>query len=179
MRGDCRHSRTTGQAGPEERQMTERALPIRALIVDDHPAFRSGLRAMLEAGGIDVIGEAGTGLQAIESARLLKPAVVIMDVQMPDMDGLTATSRIKAEMPQVSVIILTAHESLEYLRQAIHAGAAGYVLKDRPEDVLVNALSLILDGESIVDSRLLAEACSRISASAPRIEERRIISSLR
>jgi len=103
---------------------------IRVLIADDHSVVRAGLRGLLTASGLEVIGEAGNGREAVSLARALHPDVVLLDVRMPEMDGLQALAAIKAEMPDVSVVMLTVYASPEYLSRAIAAGAAGYLLKD-------------------------------------------------
>ena len=137
---------------------------IGVLLADDHPAFRAGIRAMLETGGIKVVGEAATGREAIEAARRLQPDLVLMDVEMPDMDGLTATAKIKCELPTISIIVLTAFDSAEYLRHAVVAGAAGYILKDRPDEVLIPAIHLVLEGESIIEHHILADLIREVAA---------------
>ena len=103
---------------------------MRILIADDHPLFRDGLRSLLRAQGHDVIGEAHNGREAVELARSLKPEFVLMDVSMPELDGLAATRLITAEMPEVKVVILTASDQDETLFEAIKAGAQGYLLKN-------------------------------------------------
>ena len=114
--------------GMEEATQTE---PSRLLITDDHALVREGLRTMLSGeDGIRVVGEAKDGQEALSVCRNLRPDLVLMDVRMPVMDGLEATRRIKEEMPQVSVVMVTMHENPDYLFEAVKAGAAGYVLKD-------------------------------------------------
>lgn len=130
---------------------------IRVLIADDHPMVRQGLRTMLNARGIAVVGEAGDGKEAVERVRELKPDVVLMDVRMPDMDGLAATEIVKKEAPGTSVIIVTSYESKDYLRRAIEAGAAGYLLKGMSRDTFIEAIKLVRGGGSLIDAKLLAE----------------------
>jgi DNA-binding NarL/FixJ family response regulator len=103
---------------------------MRILIADDHPLFRDGLRSLLQAKGHEVVGEAHNGLEAIELARKLRPEFVLMDVSMPELDGVSATRLITAEMPEVKVVILTASDQDETLFEAIKAGAQGYLLKN-------------------------------------------------
>jgi DNA-binding NarL/FixJ family response regulator len=130
---------------------------IRIVVADDHPVVRHGLRAMLHMKGMEVVGEARTGAEAIDITRQLRPDVVLMDLRMPEMDGLAATRIIRQEMPQVAVIIITSFETKEYLRLAIEAGAAGYLVKGMSREVLVQAVRMVRQGGSMVDARLLAE----------------------
>jgi Response regulator containing a CheY-like receiver domain and an HTH DNA-binding domain len=103
---------------------------VRILIADDHPLFRDGLRSLLQARGHDVVGEAHNGREAVELARKLLPEFVLMDVSMPELDGIEATRLIVAEIPNVKVVILTASDQDETLFDAIKAGAQGYLLKN-------------------------------------------------
>src|SRR3970282_2300443 len=130
---------------------------ITVLIADDHPMVREGLRSMLDAQGIEVIGEAVNGAEAVERAQQIDPDVVLMDVRMPDMDGLAATEIIKQTSPQTSVIVITSYEKKECLRRAIEAGAAGYLLKGMSRDSLIDAIRLVKGGGSLIDARLLSE----------------------
>ncbi len=140
---------------PDREASTESSPDIRVLIADDHPVVRSGLRAMLNASGVQVAGEASSGSEAAAKAKTLHPDIVLMDVHMPDMDGLTATRLIKKELPTVAVVMVTSFESEAYLRQAIAAGAAGYLLKGTGRDLLLNSLRVVRDGGSIFDLKLL------------------------
>src|SRR5215211_6737294 len=113
----------------------------RLLIADDHALVREGLRTMLSGEeGIEVIAEAHNGEQALQACRELGPDLVLMDVRMPVMDGLEATRKIKTEMPQTSVMMVTMHENPDYLFEAVKAGAAGYVLKDASGERLLGAV---------------------------------------
>jgi len=129
--------------------------PARLLIADDHPLAREGLRAML-AGEPDlkVIGEATDGEEALELCRRLSPDLVLMDVQMPRMDGLEATRAIKAERPATCILVVTTHESHDYLLEAMKAGAAGYVLKEATKAQVVDAVRKVLSGESPLNPEL-------------------------
>lgn len=103
---------------------------MRVLIADDHALFRDSLRTLLEAKGVEVVGEASNGREAIEMTRQLQPDVVLMDLKMPELDGLAATRAISTEMPEVRVVILTASEDDEDLFEAVKSGAQGYMFKD-------------------------------------------------
>src|SRR5829696_245655 len=127
----------------------------RLVLADDHHLLRRGFRSLL--GGepdLEVVGEASTGQEAVEMCRRLEPDLVLMDVRMPEMDGITATRQIKRERPGVSVLMVTMHENPDYLLEALDAGAAGYVLKDTPADRLINAVHRTLDGESALNQEL-------------------------
>jgi DNA-binding NarL/FixJ family response regulator len=127
----------------------------RLVLADDHHLLRRGFRSLLSGEpGLEVVGEASTGLEPIELCRSLAPDLILMDVRMPEMDGITATRRIKDEQPGVSVLIVTMHENPDYLLEALDAGAAGYVLKDAPAERLINAVHRTLDGESPLNQEL-------------------------
>jgi DNA-binding NarL/FixJ family response regulator len=114
---------------------------------------------MLEASGISVEAEVASGEEAVQRARELSPDVVLMDVRMPDMDGLAATAAIKRESPGTGVVILSAYANEDYVRRALEAGAVGYVLKDKPDEHVVTALRMAMNGESVIDSGLLGAVC--------------------
>ena len=141
----------------------------RVLIVDDQPLMRAGFKSVLEAsGGVDVVGEAATGAEAIEQARRLDPDVVLMDVRMPDMDGIEATRR----MPQQKVLILTTFGLDEYIIEALRAGASGFLLKDAPVDDLLGAVRAVAAGDAqlspAVTKRLLDQVARRLPAAVDR-----------
>jgi len=136
----------------------------RVLLADDHAVVREGLRAVLEAeGGVEVVGEAGDGREAVEACRALSPDVVLMDVRMPGMDGLEATRAIKAEMPRVSVVMVTMHENPDYLLEAVRAGAAGYVLKDSSGERIAEAVGRTLAGDSPLDQQVTMRLLEKLS----------------
>jgi DNA-binding NarL/FixJ family response regulator len=135
----------------------------RVLIVDDQPLLRAGFKSVLEASGqVDVVGEAATGVEAIEQARRLEPDVVLMDVRMPDMDGIQATRR----MPQQKVLILTTFGLDEYIIEALRAGASGFLLKDAPVEELLSAVRAVAAGDAqlspAVTKRLLDQVARRL-----------------
>jgi DNA-binding NarL/FixJ family response regulator len=128
----------------------------RVLLVDDHELVRQGIAAMLTGSpDLKVVGEAKTGREALEVARRELPDVVLMDVRMPDMDGLEATKRIKEERPRTAVIMLTMHDNPSYLRDAVRAGAAGYLLKDVSKDELIDAVKQVATGGAFIESQML------------------------
>ena len=119
--------------------------PARLLIVDDHDLMRQSTQVMLEGEpDLEVVGEAINGRHALELCRQLRPDVVLMDVRMPEMDGLTATQAIKKEMPAISVLMVSAYESEDYRREAASVGAAGYILKDAERHQLLEAVRAAL-----------------------------------
>jgi DNA-binding NarL/FixJ family response regulator len=141
--------------------------PARLLIADDHALLRTGMRAMLEAEpDLAVVGEAGNGREAVELCRELLPDLVLMDLSMPEMDGIEATHQIKAELPRTGVLVLTAHADQEMLLEAIRAGAAGYVLKGVGPAELVGLVRATLNGESPVDQELVMRLVRRLAEEA-------------
>lgn len=121
----------------------------RAVIVDDHPLLRTGLRAALTRGlGIEVIGEAGNGSDGIRVVGQLAPDLVLMDLNMPVMNGLEATVEIKRRYPNVRVIILTLHKAQEYLAASLQAGADGYIQKDASFEQLCAAIRSVMAGKT-------------------------------
>ena len=138
--------------------------PKRLLIADDHALVREGMRAMLASEqSLEVVGEAENGREALELCRKLRPDLILMDVRMPEMDGLAATREIKREYPETRVLILTTHESPEYLMDAIRAGAAGYVLKDASKQRLLDAVRRAISGESPLNQELAMQAIQRLT----------------
>jgi DNA-binding NarL/FixJ family response regulator len=117
----------------------------RLLIVDDHDLIRESTQLMLEGEpDLEVVGEAANGHHALELCRQLRPDLVLMDVRMPEMDGLTATREIKKEMPTISVLLVSAYESEDYRREAASAGATDYILKDAERYQLLEAVHAAL-----------------------------------
>ncbi len=125
----------------------------RVLLVDDHAFMRVGVKAVLDKdASLAVVGEAGDGLEGVERCRELRPDLVLMDVTMPTMDGIEATRRIKAEFPSTSVLVLTAHADPGLLKEALKAGAAGYLLKESAIKNVLVAVRAVLGGETPPDS---------------------------
>ena len=145
-------------------QKEARTGPIRIMITDDHALVRDGLQSMLDdEPGLEVVGEAANGREALELCRSLRPDLVLMDVRMPDMDGLEATRAIKGELPSTSVLMVTMHENPDYLMEALSAGAAGYVLKGASGDILVDAINRTMRGESPLNEELAARLLRRLA----------------
>jgi two-component system, NarL family, response regulator NreC len=128
---------------------------IRILLADDHTVLRSGLRALLSVhGDLEVAGEAAEGVEAIRLAHALKHDVVVMDIGMPGVSGIDATARIRRELPSTRVLILSMHDDQGYLRQALRAGASGYVLKKAADTELLAAIRAAARGEVFLDPSL-------------------------
>jgi two-component system NarL family response regulator len=120
---------------------------VKVLLVDDHPLFLDGLTTLLSIRGIDVVGKARDGLEALEKARALKPEVILMDIQMPRVNGLVATRLIKTELPGVKIVMLTMSENETDLFEAIKSGACGYLLKNDDTDKFFELLHGLMQGE--------------------------------
>ncbi len=140
---------------------------IRLVIADDHPVVRDGLRAMLDTQrDIDVIGEASTGAEALSMACSLQPDLVLMDLQMPELDGPSATRRIRAEHEEVHVLVLTTYDTDADISRAVEAGATGYLLKDARREDLFNAVRLAARGESVLSPGVASRVLGRMRAPA-------------
>jgi DNA-binding NarL/FixJ family response regulator len=124
---------------------------IKVLLVDDHAIMRDGIRALLSLhNDIDIVGEASDGHEAIEKTMELSPDLIIMDIAMPEMDGLEATRRIKKQNPRVKILILTQYDNKEYILSAVRAGAAGYIPKRALGSELITAIRAIHRGDSFL-----------------------------
>jgi len=130
---------------------------VRVLLADDHALFRAGIASLLKAWGMDVVGQAGNGIEAIELTRRLRPELVLMDVAMSPCNGLEATRVIKTELPDVKVIIVTVSEDDQDLFEAVKSGAEGYLLKDMSEEELGSTLAKISAGEPALSPGLAAK----------------------
>jgi DNA-binding NarL/FixJ family response regulator len=129
---------------------------IRVLIADDHAIVRAGLRALLlEEAEFDLVGEAVGGYEAIELVETTNPDVLILDLSMPDLDGISVTRKIKPQFPDLKILILTLHEDKALLKEAIKVGAAGYILKRAAETELISAIRVILRGDLFVDPSMV------------------------
>jgi DNA-binding NarL/FixJ family response regulator len=156
---------------------------IRVLLVDDHPVVRTGVRGMLAAEpDIEVVGEAGSGIEAVTGAAELRPDVVLMDLRMPDLDGVAATGRILAANEAIRVVVLTTYDTDKDILRAVEAGAAGYLLKDASPEELSRAVRAAARGETVlappVAARLVRSVRQppvRVPLSAREIEVLRLV----
>ena len=135
-------------------------MSVRILLSDDHPVVRAGLSGMLQGEpDFEVVGEATNGKEAVALAGELSPDVVLMDLRMPEMDGVTAIGHIKAEHPEIQILVLTTYESDADILRAVETGASGYLLKDSPREELFGAIRVVAEGKSplapTVASRLM------------------------
>lgn len=141
---------------------------IRILLVDDQNLIRQGLKALLELeSDLQIVGEADQGQLAIEQIAALQPDVVLMDIRMPVMDGVVATSVICRQFPQTKVLVLTTFDEDEYVTQALQHGAAGYLLKDTPSEELATAIRSVHRGYNQFGPGILQKVLSKVSPSTP------------
>jgi two-component system response regulator NreC len=143
--------------------------PIRLLLVDDHDIVRMGLKSFLESqSGLEVVGEARNGTEAIERTAETRPDIVLMDISMPGVDGLEATSQLRASFPDTQVLALTVHDDKQYFMQMLGAGASGYLTKLAAPDELVAAIHAVANGDVYLQpalARWLIEDYQRLAAS--------------
>ncbi|MFI2666194.1 response regulator [Micromonospora carbonacea] len=142
--------------------------PVRILLADDQPLLRTGFRMVLGSEeGLDIVAEAGDGMEAVELSRRLLPDVVLMDIRMPRMDGVAATRAIVEARLPVRVLILTTFDLDEYVVGALRAGASGFLAKDVPAEDLVTAIRTVAAGEAVVAPRILKRLLDRFADSLP------------
>lgn len=127
---------------------------MKVLLVDDHALFRAGLATLLQAWGLEVIGEAGNGQEAVVKARQLMPDLILMDIEMPQMNGLEATRAIKSECPDIKVVVLTVSDDEHDLFEAIKSGAEGYLLKNLREEEFAEFVGRIINDEPVMSPSL-------------------------
>ncbi len=141
---------------------------LRVVIADDQELIRAGFKELLEKRGIQVVAQAGDGIEAVEIVKHTRPDVVLMDIRMPRLDGVEATRR----LPEHRVLIVTTYELDEYVVEALRAGAAGFILKDTPPDDLVEAIQVVAAGDGLlspsVTRRLLAQVVTRLPSQRER-----------
>jgi NarL family two-component system response regulator LiaR len=146
-------------------------MPISVVIADDHSLVRQGLRRYLEmAGDIEVLGEAANGAEVL---RMIdngtgEPDIVLLDIRMPEMDGLEAARRIRVRHPDVGIIILTAYDDRQFVVEAVRAGARGYVLKARDAEHLIQTVRLVASGNMVIDPQLVVALAEELSAATDR-----------
>jgi two-component system NarL family response regulator len=145
---------------------------MKVLLADDHPLFLAGLEDLLEANGYEVQGAAHDGLEAVEKARALHPEVLLMDIRMPRLDGLAALRVIKAELPEIQVIMLTISEADDDLFEAIKSGASGYLLKSQSAEELLALMRGVERGEAAFSPGLAARILQEFGRQASALEER-------
>ncbi len=137
---------------------------IKILIVDDHPVVREGIGAMLKREpDFKIIGEASNGVEAVDRALELMPDIVLMDLRMPEMDGVEAIERIKAQRPDIKFIILTTYSDDEYIFKGIAAGARAYLLKDAPREELFKAIRAVSRGESLIQPVVASKVLDKLA----------------
>ncbi|MEH7490741.1 response regulator transcription factor [Neobacillus niacini] len=137
---------------------------IRILITDDHHVVRRGLAFFLKTQkDIEIIGEAGNGREAVELTRTLKPDLILMDLVMPEMDGIQATKMIKTEMPEIKIIMLTSFSDQDHVIPALEAGASGYQLKDIEPDELIDCIRKIMSGENQLHPKATSHLLANLS----------------
>jgi DNA-binding NarL/FixJ family response regulator len=146
-------------------------MTIRVLVADDHPVVRHGLCTMLEIeDDIVVVGRASDGEEAVAQARETHPDIILMDVQMPNVDGIEAMRRIRADDPEARVIVLTTYRDEDYIFPSLRAGAKGYLLKDASREELAAAIRAVHRGESLLDPQIANQARSREGLTARELE---------
>lgn len=146
--------------------------PVRIVLADDQPLIRSGLRVLIaDHPDLDVVGEAGTGAQAVQLVRELRPDVVVMDIRMPGMDGIEATGLITAGPGSARVVVLTTFDDDEYVYAALRAGASGFLIKDMSLEGILSAIRVVAAGEALiapsVTRRLIEEFAARPEPAPP------------
>src|SRR5512143_3586932 len=153
----------------------EKIKTLKILLVDDRPLFLEGIQNLLTARGLQVVGTAGDGLEALAKARALHPNLILMDVQMPRCDGLAATRMIKAEMPDVKIVMLSVSENDADLFEALKSGACGYLLKNLDARVFFDLLARVTQGEAALAPgmtvKVLAEFARQAGGPATVVQE--------
>jgi DNA-binding NarL/FixJ family response regulator len=141
---------------------------MRLLLVDDHALFRQSLQVLLETSGYEVVGMAADGMEALRQARALRPDLVLMDIEMPLCDGLAATRLIKAELPEIKIVMLTVSASDDDLFEAIKSGASGYLLKSQDADRFLEMVDEVLRGGAALPPELAARLLDEFARQARR-----------
>ncbi|MFQ5543060.1 MAG: response regulator [Nitrospiria bacterium] len=145
---------------------------IKVLITDDHRVVRQGLSAILKTKeGIDVVGRATNGLEAVQMAKRLEPDVILMDISMPKMDGIQATKEIKVAFPHIGIVALTMHDDDPTIFELVRAGVDGYLLKDSESDEIVKAIQIIHRGESMIHPLIAKKIVRELARTASPLKE--------
>jgi DNA-binding NarL/FixJ family response regulator len=154
--------------------------PVRVLLVDDDDLMRAGLKAVLSSDSrVEVVGEAGNGRAAVERVRALRPDLVLMDVRMPDLDGIAATREVTAASPEVKVVILTTFEQDDYIFGALNAGASGFLLKRSGPEELLAAIQTVAAGDSLLSPSVTRTVIDRMARQpTPEIGPSRLLDDL-
>jgi len=148
---------------------------IKILLVDDHALFREGLRSLLEdQGDIVVLGEAADGLQARKLAQTLQPDVILMDINMPAIDGVEATRLILQDNPEIGIIVLTMHRQDEYIFEALKAGAKAYLLKDTRSKRLLDVIRTVSQGQAVIEADMASRLLDEFRRMATQNQERSV-----
>lgn len=144
----------------------------RVLIIDDHPLFREGLKAILgKDGKCDIVGEAENGLKGLQRAQKLKPDVAVVDISLPDTNGIELTREIRDRLPETRIMIVSMHSKIDYISEAFQAGATGYLIKESAAAGFLKCLEAVLNGEYFLDSSLSHQVVNRLME-APAREKR-------
>ncbi len=143
---------------------------MKVLLVDDHALFLQSLTVLLNTSGYEVVGLAGNGVEALKQARILRPDLILMDIDMPDCDGLAATRLIKAEMPQIKIVILTVSASDAHLFEAVKSGASGYLLKSQSAERFLELIAQVEHGGAALPPELAARLLEEFARQAQHVE---------
>lgn len=152
-------------------------MTIRLMLADDHRMLREGLGRSMREQGFDVVGEASDGAEAVAMAQRLRPDVILMDVTMPEMDGVEACRQVRADLPATQVVMLTMHADQEVLASAIRAGASGYLVKDCSTEEIASAVRMAASGETALSPQLAASMLNEVRKwdKAAAAEEERVV----
>jgi len=135
---------------------------IKVLLADDHPVFRSGLKSVIISNNeLEIVGEVSNGNEAVQESLLKTPDLIIMDINMPEIDGIEATKKIKEILPTIKIIILTMYADEEFLKEGLKAGASGYILKRAVDTELLSAIKIVLNGENYIYPTLIPSLYDR------------------
>ena len=151
-------------------------MTIRLMLADDHRMLREGLSRSMQEQGFDVVGEASDGAEAVQLAMIVRPDVILMDVTMPEIDGVEACRQVRAQLPQTRVVMLTMHADQGVLTSAIRAGATGYLVKDCSTEEIASAVRMAAGGETALSPQLAASMLNEVRRwDQPHKEDERII----